>query len=92
MGRQLPSSRKEAQQPPTFAVYGPYKQHPTFRPILLWHGGSSQQLLNSGVRKSIWLLKMSDECWHRYLRDLHNGPADATATLSSLASLKSRLV
>ena len=31
-------------------------------------------------------------CLERGANDLHNGPTDATATPSSLASLKSRLV
>jgi len=51
-----------------------------------------------GIRKSIWPVKnWVMMCWHGYLTGARckwfaYGPADATATRSSLASLKSRLV
>ena len=60
-------------------------------PSLLWHCWLS-------MRKSIWPVKnWVMRCWHGYLsgarcRWVVCGPADATATPSSLASLKSRMV
>jgi len=60
-------------------------------PSVLWHCWLS-------MRKSIWPVKnWVMRCWHGYLsgarcRWVVYGPADATATPSSLASLKSRMV
>jgi len=58
-------------------------------PSVLWHCWF-------GVRKSIWPVKVM-RCWRGYLSGARckwfaYGPADATATLSPLASLKSWLV
>jgi len=59
-------------------------------PSVLWHYWF-------GVRKNIRFKKWVLRCWHGYLSGSRwkwfaYGPADATATPTSLASLKSRLV
>ena len=64
------------------------QQYTSKEPPVLWHCWL-------GVRKSIWPVK--SEWWGGYLSETRckwcaYGPADATATSSSLASLKSRFV